>query len=234
MKYGSDDVLDTESHSSVVPGPPWPSLSVLPRLSGIAVSECTRASRDAYYKDFARKVVERRGEHARERSEDRRVLEQAIIPFVLSRFEPRMVLDVGREAYEAFYNGFFVGRELWTIDRDPEHASFGSRNHVVDDVANLRDHFDDRCFDFVLMNGVFGWGLNHQPAIDRAFAAVYAALRPGGVFVLGWNNTPELTPVPLGQIRSLREFLPCRLSPLNGASYRCSVYEHTFNIYTRR
>lgn len=222
-----------EGNPYVIPGAAWPMRPLIPPLSLMAVSPCTRPLRDLYYRNFARKVVEKRGEQARERSEDRRVLEQAIIPFILSRFEPRTVLDVGREAYEAFYNGFFVGRELWTIDRDPQHACFGSRNHVIADVADLQDHFSPRYFDFVLMNGVLGWGLNRRVAIEQAMAAIYRVLKPGGVFVLGWNDSPELTPVPLGQIRSLGDFLPCFLEPLNGASFRCSVYEHTFNVYTR-
>lgn len=162
------------------------------------------------------------------------MLEQVILPFILSRFEPRRVLDIGREAYEAFYNGFFTGRELWTIDRNPQNAIFGSKNHVVDDVVNLRSHFAERHFDFVLMNGVFGWGLNQGPAIERAFAAIHTVLRPGGILVLGWNDTPDLTPVPLDQVQALTAFSPHFLEPLNGASFKCSTYEHTFRFYTRR
>ncbi|MGE5297506.1 MAG: class I SAM-dependent methyltransferase [Solirubrobacterales bacterium] len=223
-----------EGDSHVVPGLRWRTPRLLPWLSRMETPGRTRISRDLYYRSLARRVVQRRGTQARERSEDRRVLEQIIIPFILSRFEPRTVLDVGREAYEAFYNGFFIGQELWTIDRDPDHACFGSRNHVVGDVADLQDYFADQYFDFVLMNGVLGWGLNHRPAIEQAMAAIHTVLKPGGIFVLGWNNLPELTPVPLDQIRALREFRPCFLEPLNGASFLCSIYEHTFNIYTRR
>lgn len=162
------------------------------------------------------------------------MLEQIIIPFILSRFEPRTVLDVGREAYETFYNGFFAGRELWTIDRDPQHAIFGAENHIVDDVVDLRGHFADEYFDFVLMNGVLGWGLNEASAIERAVAAIHAILRPGGIFVLGWNDTPELTPVPLDQVQAMRMFRPCFFGPLNGTSFKCSTYEHVYSFYTPR
>jgi SAM-dependent methyltransferase len=185
------------------------------------------------YRDFAWNIVRRRGAHARERSEDRCVLEQIIIPSILSRFEPRRVLDIGREAYETFYNEFFVGRELWTLDRDAGKAVFGAANHVVDDVVNLRDHFAEGYFDFVLMNGVFGWGLNQGPAIERAMAAVHAVLHPKGIFVLGWNDTPSLTPVPLDQVSALREFSPHFFEPLRGTSFRCRTYEHTYSFFRK-
>jgi SAM-dependent methyltransferase len=191
------------------------------------------ALRDIHYRHLARRVVGGRGVGAGQRSEDRRVLEETIIPIILSRFEPARVLDIGREAYEAFYNGFFAGRELWTIDRDAKNAQFGSENHIVDDVAKLRDHFAGPYFDFVLMNGVFGWGLNDGPDIEQALAAIHMVLRPGGLFVLGWNNTPDLVPVPLDRVEALRMFSPHHFDPLKGTSFTCSAYAHTYSFFSR-
>jgi SAM-dependent methyltransferase len=188
---------------------------------------------DTYYRWLASRVVRGHVTRERDKYDDRRVLEQIIIPFVLSRFKPKTVLEIGREPYQAFYNEFFVGRELWTIDWDPARTQFGARNHIVDDVANLRDYFRERYFDFVLMNGVFGWGLNDREAIERAFAAVYAILSPGGIFVLGWNDTPDLVPVPLDRIESLRQFTPYFFTPLSGTSFKCSTYEHTYSFFVK-
>lgn len=193
---------------------------------------CSEIS-DAYYRWLAWRVVRGHVARGRPKYDDRRVLEQIVIPFVLSRFKPKTVLEIGREPYQAFYNEFFVGRELWTIDRDPARTQFGARNHIVDDVANLRDHFRERYFDFVLMNGVFGWGLNDRGAIERAFAAVYAILSPGGIFVLGWNDSPDLVPVPLDQIESLRQFTPYFFGPLSGTSFKCSTCEHTYSFFVK-
>jgi len=200
------------------------------RASGIRAS---RAIRDVYYRYLAWKVVRKHVPRRRRKHADRRVLEQIIIPFVLSRFGPQTVLEVGREPYEAFYNEFFVGRELWTIDWDAAGAQFGAPKHIVDDAANLRNHFPERYFDFVLMNGVFGWGLNQPEAIEKAFAAVHAILAPGGLFILGWNDTPDLVPVPLGQVRALRQFTPYFFTPLNGTSFKCSTYEHTYSFFVK-
>jgi SAM-dependent methyltransferase len=192
-----------------------------------------RAIRDFSYRNFAQEITERHVPQPRHRYQDRSVLELIIIPFVLSRFEPQTVLDIGREPYEAFYNEFYVGRELWTIDWDAARTRFGSPNHIVDDVANLRNHFPECYFDFVLMNGVFGWGLNQKESIEKALAAVHAILRPGGIFVLGWNDTPDLVPVPLTQVQALKEFTPYYFEPLKGTSFKCSTGEHTYSFYTR-
>ncbi len=187
----------------------------------------------AYHRYWAWRVVRKHVAHRRPKYADRRVLEQIIIPFVLSRFAPRRVLEVDREPYEAFYNEFFVGRELWTIDWDEAKALFGARHHIVDDAANLRSHFPERYFDFVLMNGVFGWGLNEREAVERAFDAVHAVLAPSGIFVLGWNDTPDLVPVPLAQVQALQQFAPYFFPPLGGTSFKCSTCEHTYNFYVR-
>jgi len=199
----------------------------------VSVNGASPVIHDLYYRCLAWRVVRRHIPYKRDRYADRRVLEQIIIPFILSRCKPRTVLEIGREPYEAFYNEFFVGREIWTIDRDAAHAQFGAPKHIVDDAANLREHFPERYFDLVLMNGVFGWGLNQPEAIEKAFAAVYAILAPGGLFVLGWNDTPDLVPVPLDQVQSLRRFTPYFFAPLNGTSFKCSTYEHTYSFFVK-
>ncbi len=186
-----------------------------------------------YHRYLAWRVVRRHVAHRRPKYADRRVLEQIIIPFVLSRFEPRRVLEVGREPYEVFYNEFFVGRELWTIDWDTGKAPFGARHHIVDDAANLRRHFPEQYFDFVLMNGVFGWGLNKRESIERTFDAVDKVLAPGGLFVLGWNDTPDLVPVPLDQVQALKQFTPYFFPPLKGTRFKCSTCAHTYDFYVR-
>ncbi len=187
----------------------------------------------AYHRYLAWRIVRKHVVHRRPKYADRRVLEQVIIPFVLSKSQPRTVLEVGREPYEAFYNEFFAGCELWTIDWDAAKAAFRAPNHIVDDAANLRSHFPEQYFDFVLMNGVFGWGLNEKGAIERAFRAVHEVIVPGGIFVLGWNDTPALVPVPLDQVQALKQFTPYFFPPLNGTRFKCSTYEHTYNFYVR-
>jgi SAM-dependent methyltransferase len=203
------------------------------QLTGPIIHHFTRAVRDVYYRRFTRRIVRSHVGDTRPRYEDRNVLELIIIPYVLSRLNPHTVLDIGREPYGAFYNEFYAGRELWTIDWDPAKARFGARNHIIDDVANLRSHFRDDYFDFVLMNGVFGWGLNQRASIEKAFAAIYAGLKPGALLVLGWNDTPDLVPVPLTQIAALQDFTPYHFPPLHATSFKCATCEHMYSFYTK-
>ncbi len=215
--------------------PPEPRIfrADLVRATG-SLADChSETNRDAYYQRFARRIVRRNAVWTKNRSEDRRVLEETIIPLILSRHEPRTVLDIGRDPYEAFYNEFFAGRELWTIDRDAAKRPFGAENHIIGDAANLCGHFPEGCFDFILMNGVFGWGLNRPDAIEAAFGAIDAVLAPGGILVLGWNDTAGLVPVPLGQVQALRKLRPHFFGPLNGTSFRCSTFAHTYSFYMR-
>jgi hypothetical protein len=199
----------------------------------LADDRSIEAARDAYYRSLARNVVARHVTAVRPTYEDRNVLEQIIIPFVLSRFEPETVLDIGREPYEAFYNEFFEGRELWTVDSDAQRSRFGAAHHIVDDAAHLRNHFPEDYFDFVLMNGVFGWGLNDPDAIETTFAAIHAILSRRGIFVLGWNDTPDLVPVPLDQVRSLKQFTSYHFEPLGGTSFLCDTFRHTFRFFVK-
>jgi len=210
-------------------------VSVVSLLDGLLTSDFVRRVFPgvlfAYQRYLAGRIVRTHVARRRPKYADRRVLEQIIIPFVLSRFAPRTVLEVGREPYEAFYNEFFVGRELWTLDWDAGKAAFGARHHIIDDAANLRSHFPAGYFDFVLMNGVFGWGLNERGAIERAFEAVHEVLTPSGLFVLGWNDTPDLVPVPLDEIQALKRFTPYCFPPLKGTRFKCSTGAHTYDFY---
>jgi SAM-dependent methyltransferase len=185
-----------------------------------------------YYFFYSRYLIKKYA-YPRPKFEDRDVLERIIFPYVLSRLNPRRILDIGREDYQKFYNLFFRGRELWTLDKDPARQEFGADNHIVDDVANLRKHFQANYFDFILLNGVFGWGLNDKKDIEKTFTAIYEVLRPGGLFVFGWNDTEDLTPMPLNKIKALARFKPFYFKPLSGATFKAKTGEHTYGFYTK-
>lgn len=186
--------------------------------------------RKIYYKLFVKKIVKENVDYQREKHEDRNVLETIIFPFVLSEFNPQKILDIGREDYQHFYNEFFLGRELWTLDYDPKRREFGADNHITDDVANLKKHFKENNFDFILMNGVFGWGLNKKAAVKKAFNAVYDILKPGGIFILGFNDAP----VPLDSIDGLNKLKKYYFKPLKGSCFKCVNGNHTYRFYIKR
>jgi len=186
-----------------------------------------------YYKILSKLITIKNVDYKRKRFEDRNVLERIIFPYILSHINPKTVLDIGREDYEKFYNNFFKNVELWTMDIDPERKKFGSKNHIIDNVKNLEKHFEKNYFDFILMNGVFGWGLNEKNDIEKTFNSIFEILKPNGLFILGWNDVEDLTPVPLEKIEALKKFKTFTFPPLKTSRFKCENGEHTYNFYNK-
>ena len=97
---------------------------------------------------------------------------------------------------------------------DPAAARYGARRHIVDTLENICAHFPAGELDAIVCNGVFGWGLDERAAVERAFGGWFECLRPGGVFVLGWNDVPDHCPFPPRDSRSLGRFVPWTFPPL--------------------
>lgn len=183
-----------------------------------------------YHKHQANKILKEHIDYDRDKHEDRNVLETIIFPFVLAKYNPKTILDIGREDYQSFYNEFFSGRELWTIDMDPERTGFGHpERHIVDNAANIKKYFHINQFDFILMNGVFGWGLDREEEVQQAFESIYRVLKPGGLFILGWNDAP----VPLEQIKGLNKLEKIEFQPLKKHCFECINGNHKYNFYTK-
>jgi SAM-dependent methyltransferase len=120
--------------------------------------------------------------------------------------------------------------EFWTIDLDPNMARYGTSLHICDDLANIGHHVEVATFDAIVCNGVLGWGLDDRESAERAFAACYEALRPGGLLVLGWDDLPR--------VESFRPESLCGLSRFKlERSISSSVVdrdrEHPFDFYRR-
>jgi SAM-dependent methyltransferase len=164
---------------------------------------------------------------------DRIILEEIIFPNLLAYHDPKKILDIGREEYESFYNDFFIGRELWTIDIDPKRRRFGSKNHIIDNASNLKNHFQDGYFGAIIFNGVFGWGLNDPAEIEKSIQAMYDIMAPGGILVFGWNDNKDLTPVPLEDIAALKKFTPYKFPQL-GQRYLSSTGDHTYAFFIKK
>lgn len=192
--------------------------------------------RKIFFYFYIKKITkEYRGhEGKKDPCDDRVVLEQIIFPHIIVNYRPRRVLDIGRQEDQEFYNKIFYRREFWTIEKDSKFAEFGAKNHIIDNCTNLRKHFKDNYFDLVIMNGVFGWGLNEKQEIEKAFSAIYDVLDINGILILGWNDVEDLTPMPLENVQSLKKFKPLHFKPLKTSSYKCSTGEHTYNFYIKK
>jgi SAM-dependent methyltransferase len=168
-------------------------------------------------------------------SADRRVLEGEILPWLSAQSSLGRVLFVGCEWYTYGYRKWFPAETYWTLDYDPEKKLFGSPTlHLVDSMTNLADHFEPEGLDLIICNGVFGWGLNAPDDIEAAFSAVHRSLRPGGFFLLGWNDVPKRRPVPIASIAALRALSPAILGPLGVSQFLTpGRNRHTYNLYVK-
>lgn len=167
-------------------------------------------------------------------SEDRRVLEQIILPYLAAQPDLGRVLFVGCAWYTRGYRKIFKDRAYITLEMDPAAARYGARRHIVDTLENIGAHFPAGGLDAIVCNGVFGWGLNERTAVERAFGGCFECLRPGGVFVLGWNDAPAHRPFPPLESHSLRRFAPWTFPPLAASVWPTATYNrHTYGFYRK-
>lgn len=168
-------------------------------------------------------------------TEDRRVLEQIIFPRLLEDQTLQRVLFVGCDFYTHHYPDIFRSREFWTIEPNTRRsAAHGGARRVTDRLERVADHFEQAFFDVVICNGVVGFGLDDRDAAERAFAGCFRVLRPGGLFVHGWNDRADLRPFDLRECRSLEQFTPYVFEPLGATRYLTRTEaRHTYDFYAR-
>lgn len=138
---------------------------------------------------------------------DRRYMTTTILP-ALASWRCRRLLFVGCKAYTARYRRKLARAsiEYWTTDIDPEAEAWGHRHrHVVCDITKVDQALPASSFDAVLLNGVFGHGVDDEAAMNRAVLAIGQILRSRGILLIGWNsNKPH--PDPLGLTAVTRSF----------------------------
>jgi SAM-dependent methyltransferase len=167
------------------------------------------------------------------RTPDRRILEDTIIPFYVTRGVER-VLFVGTDWFTKHYDRYFAASDYWTIEIEPSRRKFGAAQHVTDSLERLDQHFQKSYFDLILCNGVYGWGLDERASCERAFEQCFHCLREHGVLVLGWNDVPEHHPVPLETVQSLSRLARLRDSPFGTWRYAAQTpLRHTYDFYTK-
>jgi SAM-dependent methyltransferase len=126
---------------------------------------------------------------------NRRVLEDEILLALANDHKVKRVLFVGCRWYTKIYSDSFPAQAYWTIEIDPDQAKFGSKsNHITDSYLNLSQHVSADTFDAIVINGVFGWGIDAPAETELALAETMRALTPGGIVVIGYNNTPDNHP----------------------------------------
>jgi hypothetical protein len=153
------------------------------------------------------------------KSPARVVFEEAILAHYRARPATNTILFVGCAWPTADYPDWFADREFWTIDPDPDARRFAAHRHVVDGLQNLAAHFPRDSFDLIVVNGVFGWGLDTREDCEAALGQCLTRLVPGGELVLGWNDSEPHRPFPLEELPVWAEFEELPFGPLGSSRY---------------
>lgn len=168
------------------------------------------------------------------RNEDRRVLEDTILPAIARSPDYGRILFVGCEWYTRGYRKIFSKRDYWTMEIDPSKRKYGAGQHIVDSVENIAQHFEPNSLDFIVCNGVIGWGLDEPAAIEHTLDSCWLCLREGGVLLLGCNDVPEHSPVPHSELAALRKFQPYNFPELGVAELKIDTeLRHRYNFHSK-
>jgi SAM-dependent methyltransferase len=165
-------------------------------------------------------------------TEDRRILEQIILPYFAKDPNICRILFVGTAKYTWHYRKLFAEKEYWTIEPRLLNAPYGAKRHIIGYLDHIDRYFERNSLDLIICNGVLGYGLNEPEEIDSSFKKCYLCLREGGVLVIGWNNRKEFSFLPLEKIKSLQRFQPLIFPPLSKQTYPMFTENpHVFSFY---
>jgi SAM-dependent methyltransferase len=132
----------------------------------------------------------RNEEVRRIRAKESRIwFEQQVIRPLAAMGKISTVLFVGVEAYTWSWVRLLVRKHvrLITLDVDPRKAIWGAPHHLVGQIQDVDRSVHPASIDVVVVNGVFGWGVDHADEMERSLQAIHRILQPSGYLVLGWN-----------------------------------------------
>ncbi|HTR86508.1 MAG TPA: class I SAM-dependent methyltransferase [Reyranella sp.] len=143
----------------------------------------------------------------------------------------RSVLFVGAGVYVRHFEKLFRRGEYMTIDREPAVAVWGARRHIVGSILDINRHMPKGSFDCVVLNGIFGFGVNEPADMRAVVRELHDALQPGGLLIVGWNTNLMDDPDALDIYAPY--FVPNDRPPLN-ARRRFDLPEtHVYDFYKR-
>jgi CelD/BcsL family acetyltransferase involved in cellulose biosynthesis len=121
---------------------------------------------------------------------DRQYMRKNILP-ALAAAKIQRVLFVGCQVYTARYGKQLTQAAIdyWTTDIEPGAAIWGERDHhIVGNIAQIDNVCAAESFDVVLLNGVFGHGVDDESEMNQSITAIARILRPSGKLLIGWNS----------------------------------------------
>lgn len=156
-------------------------------------------------------------------------LEHEVLP-QLSR-DYSKVLFVGTASYTYHYEKIFRSGQYTTIDSNPGTEVWGSENHIVAPIQEIGSYCPRGTFDCVVINGVFGFGIEDTDSMLTTVRVLHEVLRPDGFLVVGWNNDRHADLATLGVLSPL--FAPSD-SPPWGRRKAFPPETHVYDFYIRQ
>jgi SAM-dependent methyltransferase len=117
----------------------------------------------------------------------------------------KRIMFVGTAPYTWHYERIArrAGAEWITCDVNPSAAVWGARRHAVARVQDIDTRFAPGYFDAVILSGVLAFGIVPGSDFDAAISAIWRALRPEGLLLLGWSSDAAADPLLSGAMRRL-------------------------------
>lgn len=164
----------------------------------------------------------------------RKCMEYRIFPHFYADDRLQNLLLVGVAGCTRHYEDYFKGKKMvYTIDVDPEKAESGIPDrHIVDSVDNIDRHFKEATFDAVLMNGVYGWGLNDEAALIRSLEKIGKVLRRGGILMFGWDKVTKYDPINLDSKPYFKDFEKIKMAGTERIEMD-NKHHHIFDFYRK-
>lgn len=114
------------------------------------------------------------------------------------------ILVIGTESCSKFdaINIGNIGDKVYTIDINKKNSVYGFNPtnkkygyHVVGSALELDRYFEPNYFDIILLNGVFGWGINSIEDQRKTIEVIYKVSKKDSKLLIGWNVNKSIDPV---------------------------------------
>jgi SAM-dependent methyltransferase len=155
-------------------------------------------------------------------------MERELLPWIAGRYA--RVLFVGTSSYTYHYERLFRRAQYTTLEIQPRNAVWGGPDHIVAPIEEIGLHRPPGSFDCIVLNGVFGFGVDEAEHMRRVIRALHAALAPGGLLIVGWNTDKHDDPAPLLE----PYFVPNTEEPWTGRIAFGLPETHVYDFVVRR
>ncbi|MDC1292422.1 class I SAM-dependent methyltransferase [Amylibacter sp.] len=106
------------------------------------------------------------------------------------------ILFIGADWYNKWIFLNYKKTNWITIDTLPGNRKFGAENHIIGNFPeDLEIILHKGKFDIIIFNGVYGWGINSEGALQDSMQKMNALLKLNGLIIFGYNTEKEKNPI---------------------------------------